>query len=193
MLALLIGLIGALIGIVWVINNIEREERELRRIPPLVACGLDPGLTALANAPTFDEVFAEFVDEMSPTIGKSDYWGRIDAKSVTLLKDWLSPRQRAEFERDGTFVVVGQSGLGYRITNPHYSFNVHQLGPNGEIAVKHCFVPIGATAKGDIMLAQKIALETDERKAIATANHSSDRAGDPGAHHPPSLRGDFGT
>jgi hypothetical protein len=33
-----------------------------------------------------------------------------------------------------------------------------------------CFAPVGPLVKGDVMLAQKIALETDEQSALAAAN-----------------------
>ena len=93
-----------------------------------------------------------------------------EAKSVDLLKEWLSPEQLAEFERSGTFEVAGQSGARYRIADPARPYNVHRLGPDGGVLVQHCFLPHGATAKGDVMLAQKIGLETQERHVLAIAN-----------------------
>jgi hypothetical protein len=32
-----------------------------------------------------------------------------------------------------------------------------------------CFAPVGALVQGDVMLAQKIALETDEQSALTVA------------------------
>ena len=39
-------------------------------------------------------------------------------------------------------------------------------------ADRYCFVPEGTLPIGDVMLAQKIALETDERAALAVANRA---------------------
>jgi hypothetical protein len=49
-----------------------------------------------------------------------------------------------------------------------------------------CFVPVGGSPAGDAMLAQKIALETMERRALAVTNTtglSTDKQA-AGLHHP---------
>jgi hypothetical protein len=48
--------------------------------------------------------------------------------------------------------------------------NVYEINDAGRFNVAWCFMPAGRLAAGDIMLAQKIALETDERNALAVAN-----------------------
>jgi hypothetical protein len=48
--------------------------------------------------------------------------------------------------------------------------NVLQLGPSGHTVAKWCFTPRGSLVKGDMLLAQKIALETMEMKALEVAN-----------------------
>jgi hypothetical protein len=48
--------------------------------------------------------------------------------------------------------------------------NVHQIDEAGEPVVGWCFVPSGGLVAGDIMLVQKIALETDEQATLAVAN-----------------------
>jgi hypothetical protein len=100
-----------------------------------------------------------------------DSWDEASAKkSVALLKEWLSPAQLEQFERDGTFDVVGQAtGKCYRITGGR-TYNVHRIEA-GDVVEKLCFMPAGAAqSPGDVMLAQKIALETDEVGARAVAN-----------------------
>jgi hypothetical protein len=47
---------------------------------------------------------------------------------------------------------------------------VHQIDEAGEPVVGWCFVPSGGLVAGDIMLVQKIALETDEQATLAVAN-----------------------
>ena len=50
------------------------------------------------------------------------------------------------------------------------AMNIHEIDGAGRTRVSWCFVPKGYLVAGDIMLAQKIALETDERGALAVAN-----------------------
>jgi hypothetical protein len=64
----------------------------------------------------------------------------------------------------------------YRITDGAMT-NVHQLDPAGRTVARSCFAPEGGLALGDILLAQKIALETMERKVLALANRQASRAG----------------
>src|SRR6185295_5088687 len=54
-------------------------------------------------------------------------------RGITLLREWLSQQQRQQLELDGD----GRPRMGW------------------------CFIPEGNLVPGDVMLAQKIALETD--------------------------------
>jgi hypothetical protein len=97
------------------------------------------------------------------------YWER-DARGIELLKQWLSPEQSALYDAKSYFDVTGcHSGKRYRISYGT-SMNIHELDGAGCPCVGWCFVPKGHLVAGDIMLAQKIALETDERGALAVAN-----------------------
>jgi hypothetical protein len=49
--------------------------------------------------------------------------------------------------------------------------NVYELDNAGRPRVGWCFVPNDHLVAGDVMLAQKIALETDERGALAVARN----------------------
>jgi hypothetical protein len=87
-----------------------------------------------------------------------------------LLREWLSAEQRAQFDVHDYFDVIGcQTGKKYRIRYGHYS-NIEELDANGRPASGWCFVPAGNLVAGDVMLAQKIALETSERAALSIAN-----------------------
>jgi len=93
-----------------------------------------------------------------------------DARGLQLMRDWLSPDQRAEFDDTGTFEVVGcDSGKRYRIYRGTAQ-NVFEVDDSGELKLGLCFTPYGNLVAGDAMLAQKIALETDESTALAVAN-----------------------
>jgi hypothetical protein len=94
-----------------------------------------------------------------------------EARGLKLLKEWLSPAQLNAYLVHRYFEVVGcDSGTVYRI---HHGFqgNVEQLDERGEQAVcRWCFGPEDLVVAGDTMLAQKIALETDEIAALRMAN-----------------------
>jgi hypothetical protein len=93
-----------------------------------------------------------------------------EARGRRLLRGWLSAEQRAQFDAVGYFEVVGrQTAKRYRI---HYgtSANVHEVDAAGNLEMGWCFAPEGFLVPGDVMLAQKIALETDELAALAVAN-----------------------
>jgi hypothetical protein len=86
-----------------------------------------------------------------------------------LLREWLSPDQRAQFDADGYFEVTGShTGRRYRIHQGKMS-NVLELDEGMAPKIGWCFVPERALAAGDVMLAQKIALETDEAAVLAVA------------------------
>jgi hypothetical protein len=95
-----------------------------------------------------------------------------EKKAFALLKDWLSPEQLDQYQRTSAFDVIGSaSKKRYRVTSSDV-FNVVDT----ETWQEYCFVPVGAPARGDKMLAQKIALETDEEAALAVAHIKHSRA-----------------
>jgi hypothetical protein len=88
--------------------------------------------------------------------------GTPEGRSLQLLREWLSPAQREQFARKGYFDVIGSdTGVRYRI-HAGASVNVCEIDERGRLQVGLCFMPIGALPIGDVMLAQKIALETCE-------------------------------
>ena len=95
-----------------------------------------------------------------------------EARGLTLLKGWLSPKQRACYERFRYFDVIGSdTRTRYRIHHGTQT-NIEELSSTGQHVCKWCFVPDGDLVAGDVMLAQKIALETNERGALAVAHRS---------------------
>jgi hypothetical protein len=91
------------------------------------------------------------------------------ARGLKLLRDWLSPEQLAQYDANGYFDVIGcTSGKRYRVCHGT-AMNVYEIDLNGEPLTGVCFVPSAPLVAGDVMLAQKIALETNERGALAVA------------------------
>jgi hypothetical protein len=90
-------------------------------------------------------------------------------RGITLLREWLSTQQRRQLDSYDYFEVVGcDSGKSYRIQHGVCQ-NVLELDADGRPRMGWCFIPEGNLVPGDVMLAQKIALETDERGALAIA------------------------
>jgi hypothetical protein len=84
-----------------------------------------------------------------------------EARGLRLLREWLSPEQRAQFDAKGYFDVTGcDSGRRYRIRRG-INMNVYEIDQAGRPRAGWCFVPDANLVTGDIMLAQKIALEID--------------------------------
>jgi hypothetical protein len=92
-----------------------------------------------------------------------------EARGLSLLKRWLSSEQRAQFEANRYFDVIGcNSGRRYRIHHGNAT-NVIELDETGARKTGWCFMPDGDLVAGDVMLAQKIALETNEFGALIVA------------------------
>ena len=93
-----------------------------------------------------------------------------EQKARALLRAWLSPEQARQYNSQKHFEVIGSdTGTRYRIRHGN-AMNIDQLDAAGNKVCGWCFIPEGELAAGDCMLAQKIALETFETKALAIAN-----------------------
>jgi hypothetical protein len=99
--------------------------------------------------------------------------GEAEKKARDLLKQWLSPAQLAQYEGDGYFEVTGcDTGKRYRVRRDR-QMNIDELDRRDVRIAVWCFGPEGHLPLGDVMLAQKLALETDEQAALAIANRNS--------------------
>jgi hypothetical protein len=97
---------------------------------------------------------------------------RAEEKGVALLRSWLSPEQAERWDTHRHFYVVGSdTGRTYRIRHGR-SMNIEELDSEGDVVNQWCLGPQGNLAIGDVMLAQKIALETMELEALAKANRN---------------------
>jgi len=82
----------------------------------------------------------------------------------------LTPQQANQWDTRKEFEVIGShTGTRYRIRRAT-AMNIDELDSRGKVVTQWCFAPQGELAVGDIMLAQKIALETMEWNALASAN-----------------------
>jgi hypothetical protein len=92
------------------------------------------------------------------------------SRAIELLKQHLTPEQREQYEKQGYFYVSGgNSRRLYRIRHG-VQMNVEQLDQSGKRIRMLCFMPEGGLAVGDVMLAQKFALELYEMEALNIAH-----------------------
>jgi hypothetical protein len=93
-----------------------------------------------------------------------------EKKGIALLRSWLTPEQAKQWDSRGEFDVIGcDTGTRYRI-RCGTAMNVHELNSADQTVTQWCIAPEGNLVVGDVLLAQKIGLETMERKALAQAN-----------------------
>ena len=93
-------------------------------------------------------------------------------RSIHLLESNLSPEQRHQWARHRYFDVIGgDTGRRYRVYKG-CTLNIAQLNGSGGRARLLCFEPQGTLPVGDVMLAQKFALELFESETLAVANKS---------------------
>jgi|RhiMethySRZTD1v2_1073278.scaffolds.fasta_scaffold54809_5 hypothetical protein len=101
-------------------------------------------------------------------------WRVFDAevRAVELLKENLSATQLEQYEQHRHFDVIGgHSGKRYRI-RPSTSMNIDEYDADGQLVTSWCFVPEGPLGTGDVMLAQKFALELFETDALSIAGRA---------------------
>jgi hypothetical protein len=85
------------------------------------------------------------------------------ARAEALLLAWLSPGQRAQYRSRGWFEVTTASGRRYRVLPS----GVVRMRPRGSA---YCIEATSPVPVPDLMLANKLLLETDERRFLATAH-----------------------
>ena len=91
-------------------------------------------------------------------------------RGMRLLKLHLSSMQREQYEKHRYFEVTGgRTGRRYRIRHGRM-MNIDQLDKKGRHVCGWCFFPEGHLVAGDVMLAQKLALELFEPEALEIAN-----------------------
>jgi len=92
------------------------------------------------------------------------------ARAMRLLMENLTRAQRDQYEKHEYFEVAGgETGRRYRIRRGVQA-NIEQIDNEGRLRRRLCFMPDGELVVGDVMLAQKLALELFESQTLAVAN-----------------------
>jgi hypothetical protein len=93
-----------------------------------------------------------------------------EQRGVDLLLANLTPQQRGQYRRDRHFDVIGgQSGTRYRLWHC-FQQNIEELDAEGRRRGLWCFHPRDTLVLGDVLLAQKTALELFEGEALRVAH-----------------------
>jgi hypothetical protein len=97
--------------------------------------------------------------------GRSGRGAAAEARAKSLLLGVLTPKQREDFTRSGYFTVE-VAGRGNFVILPDAMFNVLEPA-TGDC---YCAVPATGVPIADLMLAQKLLLESDPDQFFRTAN-----------------------
>ncbi len=89
-------------------------------------------------------------------------------KAMSLLKSVLDDQQIKDLESNSYFFLVGSAGNRYKINASYMIGNVEEIDDDGMVA-KYCAHPMNVPI-GDVILAQKVWLETDEEGFKRVAN-----------------------
>ena len=91
-------------------------------------------------------------------------------KADEILRRCLTAAQRAEYEKERRFSLIGQSGeRRYRI-NHGRAGNVEEVNEAGQVLKRICCHPREAVPDEDTMLAQMLHLQHNEEEFLRTAN-----------------------
>jgi hypothetical protein len=90
-----------------------------------------------------------------------------EAKARMLLERALTPEQRRDLFAKRYFYVKGRR-FTYRIREGH-SGNVDALDSSGRVISRFCAHPLGRVPVCDVLLAQKLWIETDENMFLKNA------------------------
>lgn len=95
---------------------------------------------------------------------------RAQRKAKALLHQFLTRPQRWDLRASKSFEIVGQDSFTYRITEGSCN-NVHRIEPDGTHLWSLCLVTTGPRIPTyDLMLTQKLLLETDIQRFLKTAH-----------------------
>lgn len=139
---------------------------------PLTEASLLRSMEELRRMPRVHERFGYGYIDPRGLFGGSSEVGTpaAQAKGLDLLKSWLTPDQKASYEKHKHFEVKGSdTGKRYRIRHGR-QMNIDELDSSGNKVRGLCALPEGGVVSGDCMLAQKLTLETNEKQFLAVAN-----------------------
>jgi hypothetical protein len=124
----------------------------------------------MPGRPSFRERLQTLVARVSEPQPQSVF---AEERAAQLLLSNLSPSQRTQYSLFRYFDVIGgDTGRRYRIRHGSL-MNVEQLDGKAHLIKLLCFRPRGWLPLGDIMLAQKVALENFEKDALKVANRAA--------------------
>lgn len=148
------------------------QAREAHRLQAAAnACAIIQGAPYVPRKKTEAEVQAELKraeDFRKAEVLRQAKEAAAKQRAEKLLFETLTPQQKEDLTKKGSFYLHTQSGRKYRIDR-HTHGNVYLYDEKDRIVRKFCAQPSGVPAD-DAILAQKLALETDEDSFLRVAN-----------------------
>lgn len=92
---------------------------------------------------------------------------KANERSLALLSEFMTASQRDQYREAPEFIAVSKSGRRYKIRPGQ---QVLEIDAVGDAIFSYCIAPNAALPHGDVMLAQKLMLETNEDKFHQIAN-----------------------
>jgi hypothetical protein len=143
-------------------------------------------LMALGAGVTILVMIAERIPVAPPAVSPQATFPQAEQKGLALLRSRLTVEQEGQYDSRRSFEVVGSdTGTRYRIRHGRM-MNIDELDSEGHKVCEGCFLPEGNLVAGDCMLAQKIALEMFESRALAIANRRAESTWRQGVRSQPS-------
>lgn len=126
------------------------------------------------SASTGTTVYATYpvtADNLKRAAAEKKERAEADLRAEDLLRRHLNDEQRGTLDRGKSFEVIGSSGGRYRIRRGRHQNVVEVRAIEGkDVDVTELCATIPVIPDADVMLAQKLALETDEPAFLRVAN-----------------------
>jgi len=122
------------------------------------------------NINPFDDYYLDYeVMRIKPII---DPFSSAYRRAKELFIKHLTPQQRKTFEEKNYIIVLSNKKHIYRIDTSSVQINIYRLHGHNIAYRRSCMILKDCTCPFfDILLAQKLILETDEDYFLKTANH----------------------
>lgn len=92
-----------------------------------------------------------------------------EKKAEALFLSCLTEKQREQYDKDGSFKVVGSGGKNRYLINCSSTIENVYLTKRGKPVIAYCAGPHGTSISWDVHLAQKAILESDEAAFLKVA------------------------
>lgn len=138
------------------------DNSELRFAAAKITADLDAFMKSMGRVMNEFVRVAEAFGQLTPADKEAD------ARAWSFFVSHLSNNQQRTLKR--SFIIVQGKQFKWRIETTYVGGNVFRLGRSGRRRARYCAEPDDLLPIGDVLLAQKMLLETNEDQFLAVAN-----------------------